>query len=301
MTKAAGDGIFRDDGDVIDATIGVVGCGFVGGATARFFQRRARAVVIYDPMIVGSTLDAVVDVADFIFVAVPTPMRADGSCDISIVEETCRLIAERAHAVGRLDQFIVVIKSTVPPGTTDSLREATNLRIVFSPEFLTERNADNDFANPSRIIVGGDGIDIDDVEDFFLDAFGLRDIMGMFFRMTAHEAELVKLASNAFLMTKVIFFNEIERLCDALGAEFNVVRAGVVADQRIGGSHSRVPGPDGHRGVGGHCFPKDMGDLIDVFARVGVAQRVLTAVRDRNLEVRDDRDWERMVGRAVVG
>jgi UDPglucose 6-dehydrogenase len=114
------------------------------------------------------------------------------------------------------------------------------------------------------------------------------------------EAELTKYFCNCFLATKVSFANEMKQLCDSLGADYERVVESSVYDDRIGNSHLAVPGPDGSWGFGGSCFPKDINALIYTMGRHHITPTVLNAVWQKNLEVRPQKDWENLKGRAVI-
>ena len=113
-------------------------------------------------------------------------------------------------------------------------------------------------------------------------------------------AEMAKLYTNGILMTKVVFSNEIYQMCQKLGINYEEVRAIACLDPRIGPSHTTVPGHDGHLGAGGSCFPKDINNLRAAAKEMGVPERIFSAVIERNNEVRPEKDWEQLKGRAVV-
>jgi UDPglucose 6-dehydrogenase len=115
----------------------------------------------------------------------------------------------------------------------------------------------------------------------------------------AKSAEMVKYVANCFLATKVSFANEIYQICKAIGVDYNGVIETAMLDNRLGTSHWKVPGPDGHFGFGLTCFPKDLNALIKLAELNGVDPKVMKAVWEKNLEVRPERDWELMKGRAV--
>lgn len=284
--------------------IGVVGYGYVGRAVHHYF-RDACSVLVYDIKGSVNTLREVVESSNVIFVAVPTPMKQDGSCHTDIVEDVVARIRAESLDIGRpLDAFVVVLKSTVPPGFTDRLRKKhLDMRIAFSPEFLTEKNAIEDFRTCNRIIVAGSDDDTDVVFRFFFSVCHEQAVLGkvmLYAEPDPTTAELGKLMSNAFLATKVIFCNEIERISEKLGLDYDAVRAIAALDPRIGPSHTMVPGPDGRNGFGGHCFPKDLANLVHVAKQCGAEEKLLTAVSERNVELRGEKDWERMEGRAVI-
>jgi len=279
-------------------TIGIVGQGFVGGALNEG-MKHAFNIETYDKFIseksTCESLKSLIEKVDTIFVCLPTPMRQDGSCDLRIVEET---ILEIDSFCKKADSKVVVIKSTIPPGTTEDLnKKVSNIQVVFNPEFLTEANAVEDFKNQTRIIVGGPRPGSSVVKNIFRKAFKQTTIV----KTGSNTAEMVKYFTNCFLATKVIFSNEMKQICDPLDIDYDKVVEYALYDERLGRSHWSVPGPDGSMGFGGHCFPKDLNALIKVAKNNSVDPRILRCVWEKNLEVRseNDRDWEKMTGRAV--
>ena len=270
--------------------IGVIGQGYVGTAIKLGFQDHYD-VLTYDKFDLGksthSKISDIVELSDVIFVCVPTPMRQDGSCYTGIVEEVIREINENANGQ------IVVIKSTVPPGTTDRINEEyTHTTTIFNPEFLTEANFIQDFKNQSRIILGGDRKGTNKVRQIYSRIFPNATIV----KTGAKHAEMVKYFTNCFLATKVSFANEMYNICQQLDLDYDKVVEYATYDERLGKSHWAVPGPDGDFGYGGHCLPKDLSAIVNTFNTYGL----LEAVENVNDQVREDRDWEHMVGRAVL-
>jgi len=271
-------------------TIGVIGQGYVGTAIKLGFQDHYN-VVTYDKFDLGksthSKISDIVDEAKVIFVCVPTPMRKDGTCYTGIVEEVIREINETA------DDHIVVIKSTVPPGTTDRFNhEFSNVTVIFNPEFLTEENFLDDFKNQNRIILGGSRKGTNKLRQIYSKVFPKAVIV----KTGDKHAEMVKYFTNTFLATKVSFANEMYNICEQIGIDYDKVVEYAIYDERLGKSHWAVPGPDGDFGFGGHCFPKDLSAIINKFDTYGL----LESVEDVNNQVRENRDWEHMVGRAVL-
>jgi nucleotide sugar dehydrogenase len=276
--------------------IGIIGQGFVGNAIYQKFSKYYDVKTYdLDESKCNSTKYEVLG-QEIIFICLPTPMNKDGSCNVSIITEELDgldLLADNEETVR-----IIVVKSTIPPGTTDKWnKQFKNLEIVFNPEFLTEANAVNDFENQTRIILGGNK-DITTI---------LKQLYSSIFRKTskiiktdAKTAELVKYVTNAFLSTKVSFANEIYDLCNGIDSDYDKVIEYATYDERLGLSHWGVPGPDGDRGFGGHCFPKDLSALINITEALNTRNNVLVATQKTNDEVRSNRDWERMKGRAVV-
>ncbi len=280
--------------------IGICGQGFVGTAV-REGLRNFFEVFTYDISKVEdfavSSLEELVKNSDVIFQCLPTPMRKSGECDTRLVRKTV-LEIDKLAAEKQSRCEIVVIKSTVPPGTTQSLNEEVkNIQVVFNPEFLTEANAINDFKNQNRIILGGPRPATSTLKTIFSKAFPKSSIV----KTGSNTAEMVKYFTNCFLSTKVSFANEMRQICEKIDIDYDKVVEYSLYDSRIGNSHLSSPGPDGSYGFGGHCFPKDINALMYVARSLDVEPTVLSSVWEKNLEVRDSasRDWEAMSGRAV--
>lgn len=222
--------------------------------------------------------------AEMIFVCVGTPTGADGRTDLSYVKTAADDIADVIKSLGP-DQKpkVVVMKSTVPVGTTlmvrDRIRERVGPRIPFAvadnPEFLKEGDAVNDFNKPDRVVVGVE-------EDWVGDLF--RDVYDPFVRnghpiyiMDVLSSEMVKYASNNFLATKISFINEMANLCEHFGANIAKVREGMCSDKRIGYQFLH-PG----LGYGGSCFPKDTLACIAMGDEVGLDMQLSRAVHEVN-------------------
>jgi UDPglucose 6-dehydrogenase len=187
------------------------------------------------------------------------------------------------------------LKSTVLPGTTKRLEDKFNIKIVFCPEFLTEKTAKLDMLTQSRIILGGDPKLTFLVKELFLARFGKKH----YINTDSTSAELIKYMSNNFLTVKTSFMNEYYDLVKEVGGDWDQIVEGVVADPRIGNSHTQVPGHDGKRGFGGSCFPKDINAIIEFSKAFGVEMNTLEAAWKTNLRVRPEQDWKLLKGRAV--
>jgi len=175
------------------------------------------------------------------------------------------------------------------------------LELVFNPEFLTERSAHFDFINQARIVLGGawnESVGVIKVAELFRRRFGKTISI---LNTTFESAELIKYMTNTFFATKVSFLNEMKQISDAESwSVWEDVKEGFLRDGRVGHSHMNVPGPDGKSGFGGSCFPKDIQAMITHGASLGVDMKVLKGAWEKNLEVRPERDWEKLKGRAVV-
>jgi len=214
--------------------------------------------------------------AKIYFITVPTPSKADGSCDVSIVESTVTQIAK--HMTG---YCILVNKSTVPIGTGDQMKtmitqllkengQRATFDVVSNPEFLKEGTAVQDCLYPDRIIIGSDSTKATEIIKEIYAPCKINDqrILTMHIR----SAEMAKYAANAMLATRISFMNEIANICKKVGAFVNEVREGIGLDQRIGSSFL-YPGV----GYGGSCFPKDVQALISTAKEVGSNPRLLEA------------------------
>ena len=270
--------------------VGVIGNGFVGESQAYAFSPIAD-VKIFDinPVKATHTLLEVLS-QDFIFVALPTPMKENGEQDNSYIENFF-------NNIGLYNtNAIFILKSTVLPGTTKQLIDKHNFNIVFCPEFLTEKTAKLDMLTQSRIVIGGDTQHTEKVLELFKARFGQKH----YILTDTTTAEFIKYMANTFLAVKVSVVNEFYRMSKVLGANWNDALEGFVSDPRIGNSHTNVPGHDGKLGFGGTCFPKDINALITMGKELGVDMNTLEAAWKTNLEVRPEQDWKHLVGRAIT-
>ena len=278
--------------------IGIVGQGFVGTAV-REGLKQFYEIDTFDLDETKRDVDYIEDIIDrnnIIFVCLPTPMKKDGSCDISIVENTVMELDNLA-LTRQCSNRIIIIKSTIPPGTTERLnKECKHIQVVFNPEFLTEANFIEDFKNQDRIIIGGPRPASTKVRQLFYKAFPKSHII----KTGSTTAEMVKYFTNTFLATKVSFANEIYQICEKLNIDYDKVFEYALHDKRIGNSHLAVPGPDGKNGFGGSCFPKDINALISVSNDLGLDLPTLKGAWKTNLRVRPEEDWKELKGRAVV-
>jgi len=275
-------------------TIGIIGNGFVGSAIASGFGLHAE-IKIYDidPLKSTHTFEEVVS-CEFVFVSVPTPMNAsdENKIDLTIMDQVFAKISDY-NDKNPTNDSVYILKSTIIPGTTQRLSEMfANLELVFNPEFLTERSARLDFINASRVVLGGNEKAVDRVADLYRSRFPYVTIV----KTDTSSAEFIKYMCNCFFATKVSFMNEMRQAVDALGLEWEKIMNGFITDGRIGNSHLDVPGHDGSRGFGGKCFPKDINAFINFFKESGIKPTVMSAAWEKNLEVRNDKDWLEIEG-----
>jgi UDPglucose 6-dehydrogenase len=218
-----------------------------------------------------------VERAEIIFIAVGTPPDEDGSADLKYVLAVARDIGKYMNGYK-----VIVDKSTVPVGTSEKVAAEVKkhtdqeFAVVSNPEFLKEGAAIDDFLRPDRVVIGTSDPRA---------AETMRNLYSPFVRsgkpiivMDEKSAELTKYTANALLATKISFINEIANLCDAVGADVEMVRRGIATDSRIG-PHFIYPGT----GYGGSCFPKDVQAIIKTATEFGIDLRIVKSVEDVNL------------------
>jgi UDPglucose 6-dehydrogenase len=277
--------------------IGIIGNGYVGSSVIFGFSLCAD-ILVYDKIKEKSinSIEEVLEKSEFVFVAVPTPMNLKtNKFDSSILDNVFRDINNFS---GRKKDQIYIIKSTVIPGTVEKLQnQYKDLKIVFSPEFLTERSANLDFINATRIIFGGSDKDTLEVEKMFK----VRFPYAKFIRTDTTTAQFIKYMANCFFAVKVSFMNEMKQGADKLNVDWQDAMNGFVSDGRIGNSHLDVPGHDGFHGFGGKCFPKDINALIGVYNELEIDPKIMKAAWEKNLEVREKHDWLEIEGAVSKG
>lgn len=247
--------------------IAVIGYGYVGKAFVEMVRERY-GVVVYDPeydlahnfdnVRFSDTIESIEDCFAGV-VCVPTPSREDGSCDTSMVEE----------AIMQLKTELILIKSTIAPGTTDELKKKSSKRIVFSPEYVGESAYYNPYFNSDMkatpfLIVGGEKKDCNDIIDILLPILGPTKV---YYKTTSLNAELIKYMENTYFAIKITFANEMYAICQAAGADWHAVREGWLLDPRVERMHTAVFAEQ--RGFGGKCFPKDTKALVCVAKKYG--------------------------------
>lgn len=272
------------------ARLGIIGFGFVGRALAHGFGPVAD-IKIYDKYEnVYNSLEETVNDSDFLFIGVPTPVDKNGKQDLSNLDDAIGSIVK--VPVGRK---IIILKSTIVPGTTRKYAERHKAHdFIFCPEFLTERTAKLDFINASRIIIGGQDESAENkVEHLYRSRFTHTPI----YKTTWEVAEVLKYMCNCFFAVKISFLNEMYDITNKfLNVSFEELRDMWLADFRIGNSHKDVPGPDGYRGYGGKCFPKDVKSFITWAESEKLHLDMCRAADKVNERVRVDKDWLRIKG-----
>lgn len=264
--------------------LGIVGVGMVGGALQRYLEKlRGIKPFLYDK---GKNLGSVEEInkAEVIFICVPTPYEKEKGFNLSYIEDAF------ANIQG---QKIIVIKSTVLPGTTETLQQKyPQHKILNNPEFLTELTADQDMCYPDRQLVGYTKKSYN-VAGNILQILPLAPFEKI---LPATEAETVKYFGNTWFSTKVIFANQMYDLCKALGADYDRIMEAAAADKRIGRTHLEV-WHKGYRGYGGKCLPKDHKALIQLAESKGVdlkLHKVVDAINEELLKNQNIEDSEKL-------
>ena len=298
--------------------IAIVGTGYVGLVTGTCFAETGANVIcvdtntrkiealkqgiipIYEPGLedmvqrnvkagrlrFATSLEAHLDEVSIVFSAVGTPPNEDGSADLQYVLDVARTIGSCMK-----NYVLVVTKSTVPVGTAQKVKavihEELNQRgvdiefdVASNPEFLKEGNAINDFMTPDRVVVGVESERAKQLMTKLYRPFLLNNFRVIF--MDIPSAEMTKYAANSMLATRISFMNDIANLCERVGADVNMVRAGIGSDTRIGRKFL-YPGC----GYGGSCFPKDVKALIKTAEEHGYSMRVLKMVEAVNEDQKD--------------
>lgn len=260
--------------------IAIIGDGVVGQGMTELLNK-SFDLRIWDPIKHPEHVDrSEVNKCDLAIICVPTPMREDGSCDISIVEET----------IAWLETPLILIKSTIPPGATKYLREKYGKKVNFSPEYMGESSYFTPYwkyPDPQRaethtfVIVGGN--EADEILNIFMKVMSVDT---KYMAVTAEEAELTKYMENSFFATKVTFCNEFYDIAKAFGVPYKRLRELWLLDSRINPNHTLVF--EDNRGFGGKCFPKDVNAIVKASEAQGYTPKLLKSVLAVNKEIRNE-------------
>lgn len=254
--------------------IGIVGAGFVGGAVKNAYDTFGVPTIVHDPAKGFVSTWEELKACDGVYVCVPSPTSDTGECNTSILEDVLKNLAGM--------EGVIISKVTAPPGVYAKL-QVIYPNLVHAPEFLVAATANDDYIHGYFAFIGGN-------EDYCQRAEAiirasqpsLRDVT----YCSITEASLAKYTINSFLATKVVFMNQVYELAEQLGVNFTNLTNMLKSEKRFGDSHLRVPGPDGSRGFGGACFPKDTQALIFEAERAGVDFSLLKSAVDANKKLR---------------
>jgi len=262
--------------------LGIIGHGFVGTAVDNGFDKNVDKFIVD----INKNKNTIEDLIEFdpslVFVCVPTPQQdSHDDVDVSIVRDVLINLNEKSY------KGIIVIKSTITPQhLTNFKKQFKNLKLIYNPEFLTEANSLQDFIDPNMQILGGKWKDCEAVEKAYIRHSSVKVVPT--FKVDLITASLIKYTINSWLATKVIFFNELKDLFDASSSHssWSQFTDMLTRDPRIGDTHLKVPGPDGKKGFGGHCFPKDTNALIYYAKLKGVDLSILKQAIKKNNKLR---------------
>ena len=242
--------------------VGIIGCGFVGGALKTWLEENNKDVRIFvsDPPKGFNDDLSEIDIA---FLQIHVPTEDDGSQDLSLMTELIK----------GLPNVPVFVRTTILPGTSNKLSKETGHQVCYMPEFLTERTHIEDFRKQTMVFTGAVAL--------------LRQVFigKKYTVMSPLEAELTKYIHNVFGAYKVTYFNAAKEYCDRMGADWNNVHRGVLLSGYINETHTFVPGPDGKCGYGGKCFPKDVNAFAEMTAGTSMGT-LIKNLHELNVHVR---------------
>jgi UDPglucose 6-dehydrogenase len=250
----------------------IAGYGFVGKAVAESLKDQ-NDLHIVDPKYTTAEIEHCPH-ADGVIICVGTPSTNLGDCDVSQIYQVMDKVPETIP---------VLIKCTIRPDYLNRLLvNYPRHNICYSPEFLRAATANADFANQEYMVLGGE-----EPDELWSNLFknSLKNL-NKIEHCTLTEASMVKYAANCFLSVKVTFFNQIYDMCQKNGANYDSIVGMLKMDERIGMSHMQVPGPDGSRGFGGACFPKDTSAFIHYTDHLGTIHTLVESAVKYNKKVR---------------
>lgn len=249
--------------------IGIAGVGVIGSACKYGFEKLGHKISIHDPKF-NTHVEEILN-SEVIYICVPTPSKEDGSCDTSIVRSVVDELMRKNY------QGIVAIKSTVEPGTTESLiQEYYNDKICFVPEFLRERCAFVDFTENHEVLAVG--TKNDEVYDKVIESHGKYP--KQYAKLAPTEAELLKYYSNVFNALRIIFANEMYEICKALGADYTKVKDTFVLRGTAKDIYMDVN--ESFRGYGGVCLPKDTKAIDALVKKLGLNLNLFETIDKEN-------------------
>jgi len=266
--------------------IGIIGIGIVGSAIMNSFLEKGyeinKNLFIYDKYKNINNIDLVIE-SDLLFLALPTQYNEIiQTYNLDSLVETLNILSEKNY------HGLIIIKSTMEPGTTDILYDKYKLDIIHNPEFLTARTAHQDFNNQTHIVLGHTKIHnqakLDTLIRFYKKNYPLAEISICY----STESESMKLFTNNFYAVKVQFFTELYLLCQKMNIEYNTVKELMLKNGWINPQHTTIPGPDGNISYGGLCFPKDTNALLQYMKKNDSPHSILESTVNERNELRKD-------------
>lgn len=267
--------------------IGVVGYGFVGSAVVGAHDRKV--IMIHDPYKFEDwehySLERIMEECGWIYLCLPTPMKEDGSCDTSILEDVLLKLKDY--------QGIVISKSTAPPKFYIDIHKECGqwkkykFRFVHMPEFLTAKNALHDYMHPEIIVVGGNPVDVNFVVSHVITTDYSYKNKANIVKTDIGSAAAMKYYANSWLATKVVYNNQFSKWCESQGVKWENVSEVLKMDRRLGHTHYKVPGDNGEVGYGGACFPKDIAAILKVAETNNVDLSLLKYQTEVNEQMRE--------------
>lgn len=276
--------------------IGIIGVGFVGGATAHVLKKNHN-LYLYDkykpPYNKEENLENLARNSECVFLCVPTPMQISGAIDYSNIYNSIDSLLDKVTLLNKDPKnLLLIVRSTAVSGTTDKLAQRYPFRFGFNPEFLREKYALEDMERTNRIILGAnDKESLAQMESLYLPIFP----NAKYVKVDRKTAEMIKYVANGMLTGQVALANEFYQICKNVGVDYNTIKETILLDERIG-KNLDVPGPDGELGFGGKCFPKDLNALIYLARENMYRPYLLEEIWRLNEKVRKNKDWLNIEG-----
>jgi UDPglucose 6-dehydrogenase len=281
--------------------VGIWGSGVVGSSTGYIFEKLCpeQVEVIYydtDPK-KGFTenKEDLLERSEFIFLCLPTPMRITGEISLQYLDDAIKEISQHFIFNPPKMKQIFIIRSTSVSGSTDNFAaKYPNLILAFCPEFLTEKNSQEDSLLANKIVIGANDLwAYKRIEALFKLAY--QDSSIAYIYLNRKEAEMFKYFSNIFLTAQVMVANELYFVCRKMGLNYDRIRRALIHDRRIG-TYTQVPGPDGDFGCGGKCFIKDTNAFIYLAKEHNFIPHILETMMKWNDHIRINKDWQQIPG-----
>ena len=276
--------------------IGIMGVGFVGGATAHVLKKK-HILYLYDkykpPYNSEQNLEDLAKNSEVVFICVPTPMKNNGAIDYSNINNSIKSLLDKTNKFQRDPKdLLIIIRSTAVSGTTDQLAKEYPFRFAFNPEFLREKYAIEDIEKTDRIVIGAnDPQSKSQLEEIYKPVFP----NAKYIKVDRKTAEMIKYVANGMLTGQIALANEFYQICKSVGVDYDLVKNTILLDERIG-RNIDVPGPDGDFGFGGKCFPKDLNALIYLSRENFYRPYLLEEIWRLNERVRKNKDWLNIEG-----